>query len=77
MGLKGRRVVPLLILSLLTSCVSSAFKVKYLIELEPPAQYNHPYDGPVNERVMPVADVHALCTSRGGLFCRTMSWRRF
>jgi hypothetical protein len=35
------------------------------IKLEPPAQYNHPYDGPVVERVMPVAEVRALCTSQG------------
>ena len=32
------------------------------IKLEPPAQYNHPYDGPVVERVIPVAEVRALCT---------------
>ena len=35
------------------------------IKLEPPTRYNHPYDGPVVERVMPVADVRALCTSQG------------
>jgi hypothetical protein len=35
------------------------------IKLEPPAQYIHPYDGRVVERVMPVAEVRALCTSRG------------
>jgi hypothetical protein len=35
------------------------------VKLEPPAQYNHPYDGPVVERVMPLAEVHALCTSQG------------
>jgi hypothetical protein len=46
--------------------VSHVFKVKYLNELEPPAQFNHPYSGPVVERVMPVAQVRALCTSKGG-----------
>jgi hypothetical protein len=35
------------------------------IKLEPPAQYNHPYAGPVVERVMPLAEVRALCTSQG------------
>src|SRR6516164_7236368 len=35
------------------------------IKLEPPAQYDHPYDGPVVERVIPVAEVRALCTSQG------------
>jgi hypothetical protein len=35
------------------------------IKVEPPAQYNHPYDGPVVERVMPVIGVRALCTSQG------------
>jgi hypothetical protein len=35
------------------------------IKFEPPAQYNHPYDGRVVERVMPVAEARALCTSQG------------
>src|ERR1700751_271829 len=35
------------------------------IKLEPPAQYNHPYAGPVVEPVMPVAEVRALCASQG------------
>ena len=39
--------------------------VQHDIKLEPPAQYNHPYDGPVVERVMPVTEVRALCTSQG------------
>jgi hypothetical protein len=40
-------------------------KVRYRLELEPPGQYNHPYAGRVVERVMPVAEVRALCTSVG------------
>lgn len=40
-------------------------RVRYLSELEPPARYNHPYHGPVDERVMPVAEVRTLCTSVG------------
>jgi hypothetical protein len=40
-------------------------RIRYLANLEPPVQYNHPYDGPVVERVMPVAEVRALCTSVG------------
>lgn len=35
------------------------------IKLEPPAQYNHPYDGRVVERIMPMPEVRALCSSRG------------
>lgn len=35
------------------------------IKFEPPAQYNHPYVGPVVERVMPLAEVRKLCTSEG------------
>ena len=35
------------------------------IKLAPPDQYNHPYDGRVVERVMPVAEARALCTSQG------------
>jgi hypothetical protein len=37
------------------------------VKLEPPAQYNHPYDGPVVERVAPTAEARALCTSQGAL----------
>jgi hypothetical protein len=40
-------------------------RVRYLAQLEPPAQYNHQYAGWVDERVMPVAEVRALCTSVG------------
>ena len=47
------------------------------IKLEPPAQYNHPYDGPVVELVMPVAEVRALCASQGasprGVACSWVS----
>jgi hypothetical protein len=37
------------------------------VKLDPPAQYNHPYAGPVVERVMPAAKARALCTSQGAL----------
>ena len=40
-------------------------RVRYLAQLEAPTQYNHPYAGRVDERVMPVAEVRALCTSVG------------
>src|SRR5262249_50533861 len=36
-----------------------------LIELEPPLQYDHPYDGLVEERVLPVAEVSVVCASLG------------
>jgi len=67
---------PLLLMMLfLTSCVApiaapvpanNAKKARYVAELEPPSQYNHPYyDGPVEERVLPVAEVRVLCDSLG------------
>lgn len=50
--------------------------VRYRLELEPPAQYNHPYADLVDERVMPVAEVRTLCMSMGadvlGVAC---SWQ--
>lgn len=62
MGWRERLVAPfLLVLLPLTSCASAA----YLAELEPPVQYDHPYDGPVDERVMPVSVVRTVCISEG------------
>jgi len=66
----------LLVLLFLTSCVgpiaapvpatNNAKKARYVAELEPPSQYNHPYyDGPVEERVLSVAEVRVLCDSLG------------
>jgi hypothetical protein len=56
--------------------ISLVFKIRYLAELEPPAQYNHPYNGQVVEHVMPVAEVRTLCISMGadvlGVAC---SWQ--
>jgi hypothetical protein len=47
------------------------------IKLKPPVQYDHPYDGPVVERVMLMAEVRALCTSLGasprGVACSWVS----
>src|SRR5262249_3691300 len=37
----------------------------YAARLEPPAQYDHPYNGPVVERVVPEAEVRSLCMSMG------------
>jgi len=51
--------------AIVMSTASEVRYLRYMIELEPPAQYSHPYDGPVDERVMPVAEVRALCTSVG------------
>jgi len=43
--------------------------------LEPPAQYNHPYNGQVIERVMPEAQVRSVCMSMGvDLFATACSW---
>jgi len=65
----------LLVLLFLTSCVApiaapapvanNAKKVRDLTELEPPLHYNHPYDGLVEERVLPVAEARVVCTSLG------------
>src|SRR5215472_7608823 len=38
-------------------------KMRYQAALEPPAQYNHPYHGRVDERVISVAEARALCNS--------------
>ena len=47
------------------------------IKLEPTEQYSHPFNGPVVERVMPVAEVRSLCTSQGasprGVACSWVS----
>lgn len=68
-------VIPIVI-PIPDTAANNAKKVRYLAELEPPAQYNHPYNGPVVERVMPVAAVRLLCMSRGadpgGVAC---SWQ--
>jgi hypothetical protein len=65
--LSWKRVVPLLLALLpLPSCgIGAAYHVRYLAELEPPARYNHPYGGPVDERVVSAAQVRALCMSIG------------
>ena len=47
--------------------VSYTRHVTYLAELEPPARYNHPYNGPVIERVMPLAELHKICGYDGAL----------
>jgi hypothetical protein len=73
----------LLFLLLLTSCVvpipiaiSYVNEARYEAKLEPPEQYNHPYDGQVVERVVPVAEARTLCMSMGadllGVAC---SWQ--
>jgi hypothetical protein len=72
-----------LVLLLLTSCVIPipipipvVNEARYAAKLEPPAQYNHPYNGQVVEHVMPVAEVRTLCISMGadvlGVAC---SWQ--
>jgi hypothetical protein len=60
-----------LFLLLLTSCVIpipipvSASPARAAAELEPPAKYDHPYDGEVEERVVSEAEVRTVCTSMG------------
>ena len=71
------------VLLFLTSCVipipipipvpPSAARIS--AALEPPAQYNHPYNGQVVERVMPEAQVRSVCMSMGlDLFAVACSW---
>jgi len=66
----------LLVLLFLTSCVvpisapvpvpdNAKRMARNLIELEPPQQYDHPYDGLVEERVLPLAEVSVVCASLG------------
>src|SRR5262249_45622163 len=64
---KGPLVGPLLLALLpLPSCgISAAYHVRYLAELEPPAQYDYQYDGPVDERVVSAVEVTTLCMSMG------------
>jgi hypothetical protein len=73
----------LLVLLLLTSCVIPipiavpyVNEARYEAKLEPPEQYNHPYNGQVVERVVPVAEARTLCMSMGadllGVAC---SWQ--
>ena len=71
----------LLVLLLLTSCVIPIAipyvnEARYEAKLEPPEQYNHPYNGQVEERVVPVAEARTLCMSMGadllGVAC---SWQ--
>jgi hypothetical protein len=91
---------PLLpVLLFLTSCVipiAIPIRVRedpahYSARLEPPARYDRPYNGQVDERVAPEAEVRSLCMSMGadlgGVACswqsngtchiviRTMAWR--
>jgi hypothetical protein len=42
--------------------------------MEPPARYNHPYDGQVIEQVMSPAQVAMICVSHGA-FGAACSWK--
>jgi hypothetical protein len=45
-------------------------------QLEPPARYNHPYNGQVDERVMPEAQVRSVCMAMGlDLLTVACSWQ--
>ncbi len=84
MGWKSLLTAPfLLVLLLLTSCVIPipiaipyVNEARYEAKLEPPEQYNHPYNGHVVERAVPVAEARTLCMSMGadllGVAC---SWQ--
>ena len=89
---KGERSAPqasfLLALLLLTSCVIPIpipISIKedpahYAARIEPPARYNHPYNGRVVERILPKAEVHTVCMSVGtdffnAAFAAACSWQ--
>jgi hypothetical protein len=63
----------LLVLLFLTSCVIpipigifiKEDPAHYAARLEPPARYDHPYNGQVVERVVPAAEVPSLCMPMG------------
>jgi hypothetical protein len=62
------RVVPVVVTTAVAGIVAVIVigfirKVRYLAELEPPTQYNHPYHGRVDERVMSAAETRVLCNS--------------
>jgi hypothetical protein len=70
------------VLLLLTSCVIPipiilpADPARVSADLEPPAQYNHPYNGQVVERVLPETEVRSVCMSMGlDLLTVACSWR--
>ena len=42
--------------------------------LEPPPRYNHPYAGPVIERVLPLREARVACARRG-VHADACSWR--
>jgi hypothetical protein len=68
----------LFVMLFLTSCVApiaapvpaanNAKMARYVAELEPPAQYDHPYDGLVGERVIPVAETRVIWVSDNTCF---------
>jgi hypothetical protein len=66
----------------LTSCVIPipipvpASPARAAAKLEPPAQYNHAYNGQVVERVMTEAEVRSVCMSMGTDFLAVAcSWQ--
>lgn len=74
----------LLVLPLLTSCVIPIVipipvredPAHYAARLEPPAKYDHPYNGQIVERVVPEVEVRSLCMSMGlDLVTVACSWR--
>jgi hypothetical protein len=85
MSCKTSGAVPFFpVLLLLTSCVIPVVipipvredSAHYAARLEPPAQYNHPYNGQVVERVVPEAEVRSLCMAMGlDLLTVACSWR--
>jgi hypothetical protein len=58
-------VLVIVMTAVVAAVIVISANVRYQVELEPPAQYKHPFDGSVDERVMPVAEVRKLCTSLG------------
>jgi hypothetical protein len=47
-------VLVVVTVAVVAAVVVISANLRYRVELEPPAQYDHPYAGRVDERVMPV-----------------------
>jgi hypothetical protein len=58
-------VLVIVTVAVVVAMVVISANVRYRLKLKPPEQYDHPYPGRVDERVMPVAEVRALCRSVG------------
>jgi hypothetical protein len=62
---RGPNIGALIAIAVAVVMVVAFVVISFVSKIRTPAQYNHPYDGPVVERVMHVAEVRTLCRSVG------------